>query len=92
MSRIKWNRDWYFWKVADSFAMDGGIPENTLHVNLPHDAMIGGKPYAESPNGVNTGFRDSYVCSYAKKLYVPAEEKEKLPLQFQMLKTEAFFR
>ena len=78
MQRENWNRDWYFWKVNDSFAIGNGIPESACMVNVPHDAMIGEKPFAESQNVNNTGFRDSSVYKYAKKLMVPSEEKDKL--------------
>lgn len=78
MQKENWNRDWHFWKVDNSFAIGNGIPENADIVHLPHDAMIDEAPFAESKNGNNTGFRDSSVYKYAKKLYVSSEENEKL--------------
>ena len=78
MQRENWNRAWHFWKVNDSFAIGNGIPESAVLVNVPHDAMIHEKPFAESQNANNTGFRDSSVYKYAKTLTVASEDRDKL--------------
>lgn len=78
MQRKNWNRGWYFWKINNSFAIGNGIPKEARMLNLPHDAMIEAKPFAESVNGNNAGFRDSAVYKYAKKLYVSRKNLDKL--------------
>lgn len=78
MHKENWNREWYFWEVNNSFAIGNGIPREARILNLPHDAMIENKPFAESVNGNNTGFRDSAVYKYAKNLYVSRKDQDKL--------------
>lgn len=87
----KWNDDWKFWADKDSFALVWNIPENARTIQLPHDAMIEEKPYAESGNHGNTGFHDGGVYTYVKHLFVGEEEKEKtLMLKFEGVYMNAF--
>lgn len=80
----KWNNDWKFWEDKDSFALVWNIPENAKDIDLPHDAMIENKPYADSANKGNTGFRDGSNYNYVKMLYVPEEARNKtLMLKFE---------
>lgn len=91
MKIIKWNDGWKFWPDKDSFALVWSVPQNARDVDLPHDAMIEGKAYAESPNGGNTGFRDAEVYNYAKMLGVPKEAKgQKFVLKLEGVYMNAF--
>ncbi len=84
MLKEKFNSDWKFWANKDSFALVWDISQNAVDVTLPHDAMILEKPYAESLNGGNTGFRDGEVYTYVKLLEVPVASKSKtITLQFE---------
>lgn len=83
----KWNENWKFWADKDSFALVWNVPEVARTIDLPHDAMIEEKAYAESANHGNTGFRDGGVYTYVKHLYVGEEAKEKT----MMLKFEGVY-
>ena len=83
----KWNENWKFWADKDSFALVWNVPENARTINLPHDAMIEEKAYAESGNHGNTGFRDGGVYTYVKHLFVGEDAKEKT----MMLKFEGIY-
>ncbi|MGT2742544.1 glycoside hydrolase family 2 TIM barrel-domain containing protein [Streptococcus plurextorum] len=71
------NDHWKFWKDKDSFALVWDIPEHAQDVQLPHDAMIFEKPYADSPNGGNTGFRDGHQYVYLKHFFLNQEDMDK---------------
>ena len=34
MKKIKWNENWYFWEMLDSFALLWNTPENAKKVKL----------------------------------------------------------
>lgn len=87
MKAQKWNENWLYWEDKDSFALVWGIPQEARKVNLPHDAMLERRVYAESPNGGNTGFRDGGVYTYVKALTVDQAQKGKL----LMLKFEGVY-
>lgn len=73
MKQELFNDDWLFWYDENSFALVWNIPEQAQKVTLPHDAMISEKPYAESKNGNNTGFRDGKNYVYVK-IFTAEEE------------------
>ncbi|MBQ8611126.1 MAG: DUF4982 domain-containing protein [Oscillospiraceae bacterium] len=77
MLQKKWNDGWKFWKQKDSFALRWDTPAHAQEIALPHDAMIREKPYAESPNGHNTGFRDGGEYVYSKTFFLPEEAKDR---------------
>lgn len=77
MIQTKWNKDWKFWADKDAFALVWNIPEEARDIALPHDAMIENKAYAESPNGVNTGYRDGGNYTYVKMLHLEKDELSK---------------
>ena len=83
MRSTKWNEGWKFWADGDAFALVWNIPENAREVTLPHDAMIEGAAYGDSPNGGNTGYRDGGNYTYVKLLELsPAEAERKRILKF----------
>lgn len=75
MLEQNWNRGWRFWRNLDSFNLAWTGPEDAVTVNLPHDAMLLEQPYAGSPNGGKTGYRDGGVYCYEKALYLPWEDR-----------------
>ena len=77
MKRELWNAGWKFWSEKNAFALVWNIPEDAADVTLPHDAMLYEKPYAESKNGGNTGFRDGGVYDYVKILHLDEADREK---------------
>ena len=77
MIQTKWNKDWKFWADKDAFALVWNIPEEARDIALPHDAMIENKAYAESSNGVNTGYRDGGNYTYVKMLHLEENELSK---------------
>ncbi|NLO84277.1 MAG: glycoside hydrolase family 2 protein [Clostridiales bacterium] len=91
MLEQKFNSDWKFWVDKSAFALVWTIPQEAEDVTLPHDAMLRQIPYAQSTNGENTGFRDGECYLYVKKLYVPAEYKNKtVKLKFEGVYMNAF--
>ncbi|MDR2976982.1 MAG: DUF4982 domain-containing protein [Streptococcaceae bacterium] len=91
MKKQLFNKNWKFWEEKDSFALVWSIPENAQDIDLPHDAMIYEKPYAESPNGGNTGFRDGKNYSYAKYIdLTEADKDKKFILTFEGVYCNAF--
>ena len=74
MKRIRWNDGWKFWADGNAFSLVRNVPEQAEDVTLPHDAMIGQRPYAESPNRGATGYRDGGNYTYVKFLDVAAED------------------
>ncbi|MBE5889699.1 MAG: glycoside hydrolase family 2 protein [Lachnospiraceae bacterium] len=72
MKKELFNQDWKYWKEKDAFALMWNVDPKAEPVTLPHDAMIYEKPYAESKNAGNSGFRDSGVYHYSKE-FTPSE-------------------
>ena len=84
MKQVKFNDGWKFWLDKNAFALVWNIPEHAQEVTLPHDAMLESRPYAESLNGGNTGYRDGEVYNYVKILHPEAEDAGKtLMLKFE---------
>lgn len=77
MKHTLYNDNWLFWNDGDSFALVWTVPDRAQMVSLPHDAMITEKPYAESKNGGNTGFRDGGNYVYVKTFTATKEDLEK---------------
>lgn len=85
------NANWKFWEDKDAFALVWSVPAHATDVTLPHDAMIFEKPYAESLNSGNTGFRDGKNYSYATYLDLTEMDKDKiLVLKFEGIYANAF--
>lgn len=84
MKRELYNDNWLFWNDGDSFALVWNVPEKAKPVTLPHDAMLSEKPYAESKNGGNTGFRDGGNYVYVKTFKATeADLEQRLLLKFE---------
>ena len=84
MKSVLLNQNWKFWLDKNPFALVWNIPENARTVTLPHDAMLEAIPYAESPNGGKTGFRDGDVYQYVKILHPePEEQSQTFLLKFE---------
>lgn len=84
MKQKKLKEDWLVWKEGNTFSLVWDIPENAKKVTIPHDAMIEEQADPDSPNGGNTGFRNSGDFTYRKTIYIPEEAKEKvLKLKFE---------
>lgn len=81
MKKIKWNENWYFWEMLDSFALLWNTPENAKKVKLPHDAMLSHQAYEQSALGGNSGYRDGGHFCYSKTLEVKDENISKYILQ-----------
>lgn len=91
MKEINFNEGWKVWKEKDSFALVWSTPEDAKEVTLPHDAMIEEKPYAESKNGGNTGFRDGGYYTYVKNIEVSKEDiNKKFILRFDGIYMNAY--
>ena len=87
----KYNEDWRFWKLSDSFAILPTIPTHADIVCLPHDAMIQHPAGQHSMNGGNTGYRDGDIYVYAKRFYVSEEDVDQsLLLKFEGVYMNAF--
>lgn len=85
------NKEWYFWKNKNAFALLWDIPEDAQIVELPHDAMQNETPHAESVNGGSTGFYDGDQYCYVKKIFVPEADKNKVDiLKFEGVYMNAF--
>ena len=76
MKGSKWNEDWLFWEDKDAFALIWSVPEQAQSVCLPHDPMIRGKAYAESPAGGDGGYRDGGSYVYYKELFAPEKWRD----------------
>lgn len=87
MKSILFNKDWKFWLDKNSFSMMWNIPEHAKTITLPHDAMLEAVPYANSPNGGKTGFRDGEVYQYVKILHLD----ETVRNQTYLLKFEGIY-
>ncbi len=72
------NSKWKFWEEINAFALIWSIPDDAREIILPHDAMLERRPYAQSPNGGATGYRDGGNYVYAKHFFAP-EDGEKRP-------------
>ncbi|WP_162011036.1 glycoside hydrolase family 2 TIM barrel-domain containing protein [Streptococcus sp. S784/96/1] len=84
MKQELYNDNWLFWNDGDSFALVWNVPEKAKSVTLPHDAMLEEKPYAESNNGGNTGFRDGGNYVYVKTFKATeADLEQRLVLKFE---------
>lgn len=81
MKKTKWNEDWYFWEMLDSFALLWNVPENAQKVKLPHDAMLAHRAYEQSAMGGNSGYRDGGHFCYSKILEVSDVNISKYILQ-----------
>ncbi len=91
MKRQLFNDNWKFWEGGDAFALIWDVPGKAQTVSLPHDAMIHKKPYPDSPNGGNTGFRDGDYYTYVKMLdYKKKKDGENVILQFEGVYKDAF--
>ncbi|MCI2049302.1 MAG: DUF4982 domain-containing protein [Lachnospiraceae bacterium] len=91
MRKECWNDGWKFWEEKDAFALVWTVPEDAENVTLPHDAMIGKTPRADSPNGKNTGYRDGGSYVYYKTLFAPEEWKERTAeLYFEGIYADSF--
>lgn len=77
MNCERWNEGWKFWPDRNAFALVWDIPPAAREITLPHDAMIEETPYAGSPNGGNTGYRDGGNYTYVKTFFVPEEDRGK---------------
>lgn len=82
MRKQKWNDQWKFWEMQDSFALIWEVPGEAVEVTLPHDAMLAHRAYAESNNSGNTGFRDGGHFCYSKILEIQGKLLDKYVLQF----------
>ena len=83
MKAERWNGGWKFWPDRNAFALVWDVPEIAREITLPHDAMIEGAAYAESPNGVNTGYRDGGNYTYVKTFSVPEGDTGKYIVKFE---------
>lgn len=82
MKKQKWNEDWYFWEMRDSFALLWSIPEEAKKVKLPHDAMLSHRAHGQALPGGNSGYRDGGHFCYAKMLEMSGRVLPKYLLQF----------
>ncbi|MGI6326992.1 MAG: glycoside hydrolase family 2 TIM barrel-domain containing protein [Saccharofermentanales bacterium] len=71
------NSKWKFWEEINAFALIWSIPDDAREIILPHDAMLERRPYAQSPNGGATGYRDGGNYVYAKHFFAPEDWREK---------------
>ena len=82
MKKTKWNENWCFWEMYNSFALLWDVPKDAVKVKLPHDAMLQHRAYAESSLGGNSGYRDGGHFCYSKELQVEEDKQAKYMLQF----------
>ena len=68
MNIINLNRDWYVYKRDDAFSMVTAIPEDAVRTDLPYDALFHDEQNKDSLNGGRTGYFDSGVYYYHKKI------------------------
>ena len=80
MKKICLNENWKFWKNGRGFSPFWDYNGEYAIVNLPHDAMILEKPYAESANNVKTGFRDGGNYTYEKNIFIGEDRRGKVTL------------
>jgi len=69
MKTIRFNENWKFWEVTNSFALNWAPPEDARILDLPHDAMIEVPQDPDCKAGANTGYRKGGVYSYSKSFY-----------------------
>ncbi len=74
MLEKKFNEEWLYWEEKDAFTLIWNTPDHAKKVTLPHDAMISKAPNPNSPNKVNTAFRDGGIYCYQK--YIKLDESE----------------
>ena len=82
MKKQKWNEDWYFWEMQDSFALLWNMPGEAKKVKLPHDAMLAHRAQAKALPGGNSGYRDGGRFCYSKMLELGSRILPKYMLQF----------
>jgi beta-galactosidase len=91
MKYRKFNQGWKFWNEKNSFALVWNTPQDSEEVTLPHDAMHTRRPYAESPNGSSSGYRDGGNYVYVKSLFAPEEFRNRsLMLKFEGVYMNSF--
>ena len=84
------NHNWKFWVDKNAFALVWNIPDFARDVTLPHDAMLEEQPYADSPNGGKTAFRDGNPYTYVTWITPTKEDRNKtLMLKFEGVYTNA---
>lgn len=83
----KINKEWYFWKNRNAFALLWNIPDYAKKVEIPHDAMQSETTDKYSKNGGNTGFYDGDQYCYVKKIFIPKEDQNKI----QIIKFEGVY-
>ncbi|HIR70377.1 MAG TPA: DUF4982 domain-containing protein [Candidatus Pullilachnospira gallistercoris] len=78
MIREKWNADWKFKKGGPSLmgSLMGG-EDDSIVVQLPHDAMVHEERTPDTANGTQTGYWPSGIYTYEKTLFAPGEWKDK---------------
>lgn len=77
------NHGWKFWVDKNAFALVWNVPDFAKDVTLPHDAMLEETPYAESPNGGKTAFRDGNPYTYVTYITpTEADRNKTLMLKF----------
>ena len=69
------NSKWKFWEEINAFALIWSIPDDAREIILPHDAMLERRPYAQSPNGGATGYRDGETMFMPSIFSLPKMEK-----------------
>ena len=78
------NQNWKFWVDKNAFALVWNVPDFARDVTLPHDAMLEEIPYADSPNGGKTAFRDGNPYTYVTWITPTEEDRDKtLVLKFE---------
>ena len=83
MQYTLWNDRWKFWPEGNAFALAWNVPPEAETVCLPHDAMIASPADPESPNGSNTGYRNSENYVYVKTLRLEEGDRRRHILRFE---------
>ena len=78
MLRKKWNADWKFKKGGPSLmgSLMGGADDSMI-VQLPHDAMVHEERTPDTANGTQTGYWPGGIYTYEKTLFAPEEWKDR---------------
>ena len=77
MLRKDFNRDWFFSKGSNILRFISREKEESVKVDLPHDAMILESRDKSSRNEHHTGYFPGGVYTYTKKFFVPEDYKNK---------------
>ena len=84
MLKQKFNENWKFWVDKNAFALVWSVPDFARDVTLPHDAMLGETPCADSPNGGKAAFRDGNPYTYVTWITPTEADRDKtLMLHFE---------